>query len=388
MDFTFEKKHELLRHVVRQFAQQEIAPRTAEIEETHAIPRDLRQHMAELGFFGVPFPTKYGGAGAGETGYCILMEELMQGNPSVAVFVGAHISIGATAIHMDGSERLKEKYLPPLCKGEKIAAFALTEPNAGSDAASISLSAVREGDSYILDGSKIWITNGVDAEIFSVFSVTDKAMGYRGGHTAFVVEKGFPGFSLGTIDEKMGIVGSSTAELVFDGCRVPAENVIGQVGMGFLTAMRTLDHGRHGLGAGCLGGAQAVLRTCLEYAKYREQFGVPIAQKQAIQFMIADIITEIEALRSLVYRVAWLADSGRPYRQLGGICKLFGSEVLARAVDKGVQIHGALGYMRDYPVERMYRDARITEIFEGANEIQRVVIAMEAFRKLGVRIEP
>ncbi len=388
MDFTFEKKHELLRRTVREFVEQEIAPRTPEIEETHAIPDDLVQQMADLGFFGVPFPTKYGGAGAGETGYCILMEELDKGNPSVAVLIGAHTSIGATAIHLDGSERLKQKYLPPLCRGEKIAAFALTEPDAGSDAASIRLAAVREGDSYILDGTKIWITNGADAEVFSVFAVTDKTMGYRGGHTAFVVEKGFPGFSVGTIDEKMGIVGSSTAELVFEGCRVPGENVIGQVGMGFLTAMRTLDHGRHGLGAGCLGGAEGVLKTCLEYAKYREQFGAPIAQKQAIQFMIADMITEIEALRSLVYRVAWLADSGRPYRQLGGICKLFGSEVLARAVDKAVQIHGAMGYMRDYPVEQAYRDARITEIFEGASEIQRVVIAMEAFRKLGVRIEP
>jgi acyl-CoA dehydrogenase len=388
MDFTFEKKHQLLRHTVREFARQEIAPRSAEIEETHSIPPDLRQQMAELGFFGVPFPTKYGGAGAGETGYCILMEELMGGNPSIAVLIGAHTSIGATAIHLDGNERLKQKYLPPLCKGEKIAAFALTEPNAGSDAASIGLSAVREGDSYILDGSKIWITNGADAEIVSVFAVTDKALGYRGGHTAFVVERGFPGFSVGTIDEKMGIVGSSTAELVFEECRVPAENVIGQVGMGFLTAMRTLDHGRHGLGAGCLGGAERVLETCLQYAKYREQFGVPIAQKQAIQFMIADMITEIEALRSLVYRVAWLADSGRPYRQLGGICKLFGSETLARAVDRAVQIHGALGYMRDYPVEQYYRDARITEIFEGTSEIQRIVIAMEAFRKLGVRTEP
>lgn len=388
MDFTFSKKHELLRRTVRDFAQQEIIPRTAEMEETHAIPLDLRQKMADAGFFGVPFPTKYGGTGAGETGYCILMEELGKSVMSVAVLIGAHTSIGATAIYIDGSERLKQKYLPPLCKGEKIAAFALTEPNAGSDAASISLSAVREGDSYILDGSKIWITNGVDAETFSVFAVTDKTLGYRGGHTAFVVEKGFPGFSLGTIDEKMGIVGSSTAELVFEGCRVPAENVIGQVGMGFLTAMRTLDHGRLGLGAGCLGGADGVLDTCLQYVKYREQFGAQIAQKQAIQFMIADMVTETEALRSLVYRGAWLADSGRPYRQIGGICKLFGSEVVARAVDRAVQIHGGLGYMRDYPVERMFRDVRITEIFEGTSEIQRVIIAMEALREVGVRIEP
>jgi acyl-CoA dehydrogenase len=388
MDFTFEKKHDLLRRVVRDFAEQEIIPRSAEIEEGHAIPADLREKMAVTGFFGVPFPTKYGGAGAGETGYCILMEELGKSIMSVAVLVGAHTSIGATAIYLDGSERLKQKYLPPLCKGEKIAAFALTEPNAGSDAASISLSAVREGDSYILDGSKIWITNGADAEIFSVFAVTDKTMGYRGGQTAFVVEKGFPGFHLGTIDEKMGIVGSTTAELVFEGCRVPAENVIGQVGMGFLTAMRTLDHGRLGLGAGCLGGAEGVLGACLQYVKYREQFGASIAQKQAIQFMIADMVTESEALRSLVYRGAWLADSGRPYRQIGGICKLFGSEVAGRAVDRAVQIHGGLGYMRDYPVERMFRDSRITEIFEGTNEIQRVVIAMEALREVGVRIEP
>ena len=377
MDFTFEKKHDLLRHAVREFAQQEIASRTAEIEETHAIPLDLREQMAKLGFFGVPFPSKYGGAGAGETGYCILMEELMQGNPSVAVMVGAHTSIGVTAIYLDGNERLKERYLPPLCRGEKIAAFALTEPSAGSDAASISLAAVREGDSYILDGSKIWITNGVDADIFSVFAVTDKTMGYRGGHTAFVVEKGYPGFSLGTIDEKMGIVGSSTAELVFEACRVPAENAIGEVGMGFLTAMRTLDHGRHGLGAGCLGGAQGVLRTCLEYAKYREQFGVPIAQKQAIQFMIADIITEIEALRSLVYRVAWLADSGRPYRQLGGICKLFGSEVLSRAVDKGVQIHGAIGVTRDHDMGLYYRRAKASELAFGDTDYMHDLMAKQ-----------
>ena len=272
---------------------------------------------------------------------------------------------------------------------QKIAAFALTEANAGSDAAAIQTRAVRDGDYFVLNGSKIWITNGDIADVLTVFAVTDPALGARGGVTAFIVEKGFPGFRTGTKETKMGIRGSSTAEVIFEDCQVPAENVLGQFGAGFLTALRTLDVGRISLGAGCLGGAQAALDLSIDFAKSRYQFGEPVAQKQAVQWMIADMATEVEALRSLVYRSAWMLDSGqtgREFSTMAAMCKLFGSEVLGRCVDKCVQIHGGMGYMKDYPVERMYRDARITRIFEGTNEIQRLVIATNLFRKAGLRI--
>ncbi len=388
MDFELSKEHQLLQRAVREFAEAEIAPLSAEIEEKKEIPRDLIEKMAEFGLFGVPFPQEYGGAGAGEMGYCLMMEEIGKVSASVGALLGAHIGIGSMAIYLDGTEEQKRKYLLPLAKGEKIAAFALTEPGAGSDAASIQLSAVRDGDQYVLNGSKIWITNGPIADVISLLAVTDKALGARGGVTAFIVEKEFPGFSIGTIDEKMGIHGSVTGELVLEDCRVPVDNVLGQFGAGFITAMKTLDFGRMGLGAACLGGAEVALQKSLEYAKYREQFGGPIAHKQAIQFMVADMATEIEALRSLVYRTAWMADTGQEFRRLADMCKLFGSEVACRAADRAVQIHGGMGYMRDYFVERMYRDARIGEIFEGTNEIQRIVIATDLFRELGVRIRP
>ncbi len=388
MDFQLSKEQELLQRTVREFARAEIAPRSAEIEEGKGIPQDLIQKMGKMGIFGAPFPREYGGAGVGLMGYCLMLEELGKVSTSVAVLVGAHIGIGSMAIYLDGTEEQKRKYLVPLARGEKIAAFALTEPGAGSDAASIQLSAVRHGDHYLLNGSKIWITNGPIAEVISLFAVTDKALGARGGVTAFIVEKGFPGFSIGTVDEKMGIEGSATGELVFEDCRVPAENVLGEVGAGFLTAMKTLDYGRLSLGAGCLGGAQAALEISLEYAKYREQFGQPIAHKQAIQFMVADTATEIEALRSLLYRTIGMAERGQEFRRLADMCKLFGSEVSTRAVDRAVQIHGGMGYMQGYPVERMYRDGRITEIFEGTSEIQRIVIATDLFRELGIRIRP
>ncbi|MFQ6059149.1 MAG: acyl-CoA dehydrogenase family protein [Anaerolineae bacterium] len=388
MDFTFSKEHRLLQRMVREFAQQEIAPLAQQIEEEARIPEELVQKIAQVGLFGIPFPQKYGGAGAGEIGYCLMMEEIGKVSTSVGALIGAHIGIGAMAIYLDGTEEQKQKYLVPLARGEKIAAFALTEAGAGSDAASIKTRAIRDGDYFVLNGSKIWVTNGPIADVVTVFAVTDPALGARGGVTAFIVEKDFPGFSIGTIDRKMGIEGSATGEIVFTDCRVPVENVLGQFGAGFLTAMRALDIGRLGLGAASLGGAQAALDFSLRFAATREQFGGPIAHKQAIQFMIADMVTEIEALRSLVYRTAWMVDTGQPFTQLASACKLFGSEVASRCVDRAVQIHGGLGYMRDYPVERMYRDARIGEIFEGTNEIQRIVIAANAFRELGLRIRP
>jgi alkylation response protein AidB-like acyl-CoA dehydrogenase len=388
MDFTFSKEHELLRKMIREFAEREVRPLATEIDETERVPMETVRKAAQLGLMGVPFPQEYGGVGAGEIGYCILMEELGKVCTSTATVIGAHTGIGAMAIYLDGTPEQKKKYLTPLAKGEKIAAFALTEPQAGSDAAAIRTMAVRDGDYYVLNGNKIWITNGDIADVISVFAVTDKALGARGGVTAFIVEKDFPGFSIGSIEEKMGIRGSSTAELIFNDCRVPKENVLGTFGAGFVTAMKTLDIGRVSLAAACLGGAQAALEMSVHFASQRQQFGVPIAQKQAIQWMVAEMSAEIEALRSLVYRTAWMVDTGRPFSREAAICKFYGSEVASRCIDRAVQIHGGMGYMRGFSIERGYRDARIAEIFEGTNEVQRIVVASDIFRQVGVRISP
>ena len=388
MDFTFSPEHQALRRMIREFAENEVAPLAAEIDREHRVPMETMRKLGKIGLLGVCFPQEYGGMGAGETGYCILMEELGRICTSTATNVGAHIGIGAMAIYLDGNEEQKRKYLTPLARGEKIAAFGLTEPNAGSDAAAIRTRAVREGDSWILDGGKVFITNGGYADIVTVLAVTDPALGARGGITAFIVETHWEGFKVAREEDKMGIRGTSTAELVFEELRVPHENVLGKVGEGFVTFMKALDMGRLTLGAACLGGAQAALEWAIRWAKTRNQFGVALAHKQSIQWMIANMATEIEALRSLVYRVAWLVDTGQPFSQLAAMCKLHGSEVASRAIDMALQIHGGLGVTRDFPIERAFRDARIAEIFEGTNEIQRIVIAANIFRQHGVRIRP
>jgi acyl-CoA dehydrogenase len=389
MDFTFPKEYDLLRRMIREFAEKEIAPIAEAADAEEKVPMDVIRKAGKLGLMGIPFPQEYGGAGAGEIGYCILMEELNAVDGATASTIGAHTGIGAMAIYLDGTPEQKEKYLKPMARGERIGAFALTEANAGSDAAAIQTRAVQVGDNFVLNGSKIWITNGGIADVISVFAVTDPALGARGGVTAFIVENTFPGYRVGTIESKMGIRGSSTAELIFEDCVVPKQNVLGQFGAGFLTALKTLDIGRVSLGAGCLGAAQTALRLSLEFAKNRVQFGQPIAQKQAIQWMIADMATEIEALRAMVYRTAWMMDSGKAGKDFSthaAMCKLFGSEVLGRCADKALQIHGGMGYMKKYPIERLYRDARITRIFEGTSEVQRLVIATNLFRQIGVRI--
>jgi len=391
MDFTFSPEHQALRRLVREFAETEVAPLAAEIDRQHRVPRETLRKLGEIGLLGVCFPQEYGGMGAGETGYCILMEELGRICTSTATCVGAHIGIGAMAIHLDGNPEQKRKYLTPLARGEKIAAFGLTESNAGSDAANIRTRAVREGDSWILDGGKVFITNGGFADIVTVMAVTDPALGARGGVTAFIVETNWPGFKVAREEDKMGIRGTSTAELVFEELRVPHENVLGKVGEGFITFMKSLDMGRLTLGAACLGGAQAALEAAIYWARTRKQFGVELAHKQSVQWAIANIATEIEALRSLVYRVAWMVDTGRTgqeFSQLAAMCKMYGSEVASRAIDLALQIHGGLGITRDYPIERAFRDARIAEIFEGTNEVQRIVIATNIFREYGVRIRP
>ncbi len=388
MDFELSREHRALRKLVREFAEEEVRPISRCADRESRPPLGVIRKAAEIGLLGTPFPREYGGLGAGEIGYCILLEELARVDSSVATIVGAHIGIGAMAIYLGGSRPLKEKYLPDLCAGKKIAAFALTEPQAGSDAASIRLKATQEGDSYMLDGSKMWITNGPIADIVSVLAVTDPALGARSGTTAFVVETAWEGFSAGAPERKMGLHGSPTSAISFDNFRVPQENVLGQVGSGFGLFMQTLDVGRVSLGATTLGSAQAALQAALAWAKLREQFGRPLAHMQTIQFMIADMAAEIEALRSLVYRTAWLVDQRKPFVKEAGMCKLLGSEIASRCVDRAVQIHGALGYSRDFDAERGFRDARIAEIFEGTNEIQRILIAEQLFREVGVRIRP
>jgi butyryl-CoA dehydrogenase len=388
MDFSLSPEHQALRCLIRDFAENEVAPVAAVLDREHRVPREIMRKLGQIGLLGVCFPQEYGGMGAGEMGYCILMEELGRVCTSTATNVGAHIGIGAMVIYLDGNEEQKQKYLVPLARGEKFAAFGLTEPNAGSDAAAVRTRAVREGDSYILDGGKVFITNGGYADVITVMAATDPSLGAHGGITAFIVETDWEGFSVAREEDKMGIRGTSTAELVFEELRVPQENVLGKVGEGFIPFMKSLDMGRLTLGAACLGGAQAALDWAVRWAKTRQQFGVELVHKQSVQWMIANMATEIEALRSLVYRVGWMVDTGQPFTRLAAMCKMYGSEVASRAIDMALQIHGGLGLSRDFPIERSFRDARIAEIFEGTNEIQRIVIASDIFRQHGVRIRP
>jgi alkylation response protein AidB-like acyl-CoA dehydrogenase len=387
-------EHQALRRLIREFAEREVAPVAAELDREHRVPHEIMHALGEIGLLGVCFPQEYGGMGAGELGYCILMEELGRVCTSTAANVGAHIGIGAMVIYLDGTPEQKEKYLKPLAAGKKIAAFGLTEPSAGSDAANVRTRAVREGDSYILDGGKVFITNGGYADIITVMAATDPTLGAHGGITAFIVETDWDGFSVAREEDKMGIHGTSTAELVFEALRVPRENVLGKVGEGFIPFMKSLDMGRLTLGAACLGGAQAALDLAVRWAETRRQFGVALAHKQAVQWMIANMATEIEALRSLVYRVGRMADEPQgvvgtsAFTQLAAMCKMYGSEVASRAIDRALQIHGGAGVSRSFAIERFFRDARIAEIFEGTNEIQRIVIASNIFKEHGVRIRP
>jgi butyryl-CoA dehydrogenase len=386
MDFTFPKEYQLFRRMAREFCENEVRPLAKTIDREHRVPHETVKKAAKLGLMGVPFPQEYGGMGGGEIGYCILAEELGKVCSSTATVIGAHIGISAMSIHLDGTHEQKQKYLVPMSQGTAIGAFGLTEAEAGSDAAAIKTTAVRDGDHFVLNGAKVFITNGDIADIIVIMAVTDLALGAYGGITAFIVETDTPGYSIGSLENKMGIRGSSTAECVLQDVRVPKENVLGQFGAGFLTFMKSLDIGRASLGAACLGGAQAAMEASIQWAKAREQFGVPIATKQSVHFMIADMATEIEALRSLIYRTAWMIDTGQPHILEAAACKLFGSEVAHRCIDRAMQIHGALGYSRDYHIELGWRDQRITEIYEGTNEIQRLVIAANLFRPYGVRI--
>ncbi|QUH18574.1 acyl-CoA dehydrogenase [Alkaliphilus sp. B6464] len=374
MEFGFSKEHVLLKQMYREFAENEVKPLAAEIDEEERFPVETINKMVKSGFMGIPFPKKYGGESGDNIGYAIAVEELSRVCATTGVILSAHVSLGAHPIYEFGTEEQKQKYLIPLAKGEKLGAFALTEPNAGTDASAQQTTAVLDGDSYILNGSKIFITNAGYAQTYIIMAMTDKSAGTR-GISAFIVDADTEGFTVGPKEKKLGIKGSSTCELIFENCRVPKENLIGKEGMGFKVAMKTLDGGRIGIAAQALGIAQGALDETISYVKERIQFGKPISAFQNTQFQLADMASKIEASRLLVYKAAYNKDKGLPYSYEAAMAKLVAAETAMEVTTKAVQLHGGYGYTREYPVERMMRDAKITEIYEGTSEVQRMVIS-------------
>ena len=380
MNFTFSEEHEMLREMARKFADEELRPRAAQVDEEGEVSKEVLDKIAELGMLGVPFPEEYDGGGMGELGYCVLIEELARGCMSTAIVVGGHVSIGAMAIYLAGSDEQKERWLKPMARGEKLGAFGMTEPEAGSDASAMRTVAEEKDNHYILNGQKTYITNGGISDIYSVFALTTPGAGTR-GISAFVVEADMPGFSTGKPERKMGIRGSHTTDLFFENVKVPKENLLGERDRGFITAMKTLDVGRVSLAAMCLGVAKEALDLSVKHAKERVQFGKPIGEQQAIKWMLADMTSQIYALDTMVYRTAWMCDEGIKFTQEAASSKLAASQTLCNVVDNAVQIHGGIGYMKDFPIERMYRDARITRILEGTDEIQKLVISGNLLKK-------
>jgi butyryl-CoA dehydrogenase len=380
MNFELNEEQRLVRDMVRDFAQQELAPHAAQVDKTEEFPADNIRKMAELGLLGLPYPEKYGGGGGDYLSYAIAVEEVARACGSTGLIYAAHVSLGCGPIYYFGTEGQKQKWLPHLCSGKGLGAFGLTEPEAGSDAGSTRTIAVRDGDCYVLNGSKMWITSGAIADVVIATAKTDPAAGTR-GISCFLVEKGTPGFIPGKNEPKMGLKGSVTSALSFEECRVPVGNRLGEEGEGFRQMLITLDGGRISIGAMALGLAQAALDQATRYAKERKQFGQPIANFQALQWMIADMATEIDAARLLIYRAAAMKDAGQPFSKEAAMAKLYASETAERAAFKAVQIHGGYGYSREYPVERIYRDQRLCSIGEGTSEIQRLVIARQVLGK-------
>ncbi|WDU82321.1 acyl-CoA dehydrogenase [Caloramator sp. Dgby_cultured_2] len=379
MEFTLTKEQELMKEMLQKFVENEVKPIAAEVDEKEIFPMETVKKMAKLGLMGIPFPREVGGAGGDFLSYILAVEEISKACATTGVILSAHTSLCCWPIYNFGTEEQKKKYLPTLLKGEKIGAFALTEPNAGTDAASQQTTAKLEGDYYILNGSKVFITNGGYADIFIVFAMTDRSKGTK-GISAFIVEKGFEGFEIGKIEEKMGIRGSSTAELIFKDCKVPKENLLGQEGKGFSIAMATLDGGRIGIAAQALGIAEGALEEAVKYMKERKQFGKPLSSFQGLQWYIAEMATKVEAAKLLVYKAAWKKEKGLPISLDASMAKLFASETAMEVTTKAVQIFGGYGYTRDYPVERMMRDAKITEIYEGTSEVQKMVISAHVLK--------
>ncbi|MBE6184718.1 acyl-CoA dehydrogenase [Heyndrickxia ginsengihumi] len=374
MDFHLSEEHEMIRKMVHDFAEAEIAPTASKRDEEEKFDRSIFEHMAELGLTGIPWPEMYGGIGSDFLAYCIAVEELSRFCASTGVTLSAHTSLASWPLFKFGSEEQKRKYLTPLAKGEKLGAYGLTESGSGSDAGAMKTTARLEGDYYILNGSKIFITNGGEADIYVVFALTDPANKHK-GTTAFIVEKDFPGFLIGKKEKKMGIRSSPTTEIIFDQCKIPKENILGNEGEGFKIAMMTLDGGRNGIAAQAVGIAQGALDAATAYAKERHQFGKPIIANQGISFKLADMATLVEAARLLTYQAAWLESNGLPYSKESAMSKLFAGDAAMKITTEAVQIFGGYGYTKDYPVERFMRDAKITQIYEGTQEIQRMVIA-------------
>lgn len=380
MNYFLNEQQQMIQDLARQIAEEKIQPIAAELDKSGEFPEQIMKILAQSDLFGIFIEEKYGGSGGGVLDLVIATEELSKACGGIAVCYAAS-ALGTYPIILFGSEEQKKKYLPDLASGKKLAAFGLTEPNAGSDAGAIETTAKKEGDFYVLNGTKHFITNGEIADIYTIVAMTDKTKGSRGAST-FIVEKGTPGFSFGKKEDKMGIRASATAELVFNDCKVPKENLLGKEGFGFIIAMRTFDKSRPGVAAQALGIAQGALDLTVDYAHHRVQFGKPISSFQGIQFMLADIATEIEAARALIYAAARTVDAGeKNIAKISAMSKLFASDVAMKVTTDCVQIFGGYGYMRDYPIEKFMRDAKITQIYEGTNQIQREIIATNLIKE-------
>ncbi len=374
MDFSLTKQEELFLQIIREFAENEVKPLAAEIDEQERFPMETVEKMRKIGLMGIPIPKEYGGQGGTNQMYTMAVEELSRVCATTGVVVSAHTSLCMAPIMENGTEEQKMKYIPKLASGEWIGAFGLTEPNAGTDAAMQQTTAVEDGDGWVLNGSKIFITNAGYAHVYVVFAMTDKSLGNK-GITAFIVEKDTPGFTIGKKEKKLGIRGSATCELIFENCRIPKENLLGKVGGGFKIAMKTLDGGRIGIASQALGIAQGAMDETVKYTKERKQFGKAIAKFQNTQFQLAEMETNVNAARFLVRSAAYKKDKGLPYSKDAAMAKLFAAQTAMEVTTKAVQLHGGYGYTREYPIERMMRDAKITEIYEGTSEVQRMVIA-------------
>jgi acyl-CoA dehydrogenase len=380
MDFRINQEIEVMKRSIRDFVQTEVEAVAMQIEEEDKIPARIIEMSKELGLFGLSIPEEYGGLGIGMVGKCALYEEIGATHNGYTTLIGAHTGIGTVGIVEMGNEAQKQKYLLDMAAGERIGAFALTEPSAGSNATNLKTTAVKKGDRYILNGTKHYITNATEADVFTIMAVTDPSKGAK-GITSFIVEKDFPGFQIGTVEKKMGLRGSHSAEVILEDCEVPVENVLGVEGQGYVNALKILTNGRAGLAARNLGSCQKLLDMSAEFAQQRVQFNVPIIEHQVVAHMLAEMAMEIEALRSFTYRVAWMVDEGMKVIKEAAMLKLFGSEVYNRVADKAVQVHGGIGYIADYPIERFFRDARITRIYEGTSEIQKNIIAGQLKRQ-------
>ncbi len=374
MHFKLSEEHEMIRKMVRDFAKNEVAPTAAERDEEERFDRAIFDQMAELGLTGIPWPEEYGGIGSDYLAYVIAIEELSRVCASTGVTLSAHTSLAGWPIFKFGTEEQKQTFLRPMAEGKKIGAYGLTEPGSGSDAGGMKTIAKRDGDHYVLNGSKIFITNGGIADIYIVFALTDPESKQR-GTSAFIVESDTPGFSVGKKESKLGIRSSPTTEIMFEDCRIPVENLLGEEGQGFKIAMQTLDGGRNGIAAQAVGIAQGALDASVEYARERHQFGKPIAAQQGIGFKLADMATDVEAARLLTYQAAWLESEGLPYGKESAMSKVFAGDAAMKVTTEAVQVFGGYGYTKDYPVERYMRDAKITQIYEGTQEIQRLVIS-------------